>query len=96
MTIRSLEGSEFSAYGVGQSSGGIVLVKVPDSSAGAKAGFHSGDVIQQIGGKEVHTTSDLFRLLATRAESGGSMPIRLIRRQATVELKVPTDFGAPH
>ncbi len=94
MTLRGLEDSEYSAYGLAQSSGGVVLVKVPDSSAGAKAGFHAGDVIQGIGGKEVHTISDLFGWLAGRGAKDRPMEIRLIRQQASVELKLGSDFGA--
>lgn len=94
MTLRNLKGSEYSAYGVAQSMGGVVVVKVPESSAGAKAGFQSGDVIQQIGGEDVRTTGDLFGRLASRGAKARPVEVRLIRQQGPVDLKLATDFGA--
>lgn len=63
-TIRSLEGEEFSAFGVAKEDGGIQLADVPENSAAAKAGLKIDDVIQSINKHSVKTNADL--IVATR------------------------------
>jgi hypothetical protein len=81
-TVAVLVGEEFSAFGVSKEDGGIHLVKVPDDSAAAKAGFQSGDLIQKINSKPVKTVDSLLRLTAKKKP----MPVGFVRKQQPMSL----------
>lgn len=79
-TARSLEGEEYSAFGVAKEDGGVQLLAVPDGSALATAGLRTGDLIQGVNGKPVRTTQNLLEHM--KAESGKPVIITFIRNQA--------------
>jgi S1-C subfamily serine protease len=73
-TLHSLQGEEFSAFGVGKADGGVQLVKVPAKSAAALAGLRDNDLVQQVNGMKVSDTGRLFAAL----EKAGNAPIKLL------------------
>ncbi len=56
--LRELEGMEYSAYGIAEGEGGVVLIAVPPESAAAASGFREWDLIQSVDGKPVKTLAD--------------------------------------
>jgi len=82
--LHSLEGEEFSAFGVSKADAGVQLVKVPANSAAAKAGLRMNDLIQEVNGHKISHTDDLFAVL----NSAGSAPLKLrvIRSQQPEEI----------
>jgi PDZ domain/Right handed beta helix region len=88
--LHSLQGEEFSAFGVGKEDGGVQMVKVPAESPAAKAGFQDNDLVQNINGQKVSHTDHLFAALL----KAGSEPlnVRIIRNQQPKEI---TLLGVP-
>ncbi|MDG2221890.1 MAG: PDZ domain-containing protein [Rubripirellula sp.] len=85
-TLKSLAGSEFSAYGISKTDGGIVLVKSPQGSEATRLGLQAGDVIQQVNGKPVKTTGALLRTLV----DVGPAPyqLKMVRSQQATEIRI--------
>ena len=83
-SIRSLQGEEFSAFGVSKEDGGVQLVKVLEASDAARTGLQDNDLVQQVNGMKVSNTDQLF----TALEKAGQAPIKLrvIRNQQAVEI----------
>lgn len=86
-SLHSLEGEEFSAFGVGKDDGGVQLVRVPKDSPAAKAGLQENDLVQQVNERRVSDTAGLFAALL----EAGSRPlkVRLIRSQQPMEMDLP-------
>jgi hypothetical protein len=84
--LHSLEGEEFSAFGVSKEDMGVQLLEVPEESAAAKAGFHTNDLVQQINGFKVSHTDSLFAAL----NAAGSAPLKvmIIRNQQPASLEI--------
>ena len=84
--LHSLQGEEFSAFGVSKDDGGVQLVKVPAGSPAAKAGLQDNDLVQGVNGHKVSNTDHLFAALL----KAGSAPLelRIIRNQQPKELTV--------
>ena len=85
--LHSLQGEEFSAFGVSKDDLGVQLVEVPPGSPAAQAGLRSNDLVQGLNGRKVSNTDQLLgALLAT-----GSSPVKLrvIRNQQPLELVLP-------
>jgi hypothetical protein len=85
-TIKALSEEEFSAFGVSKEDGGIHLIKVPKTSAVAKAGFSENDVVQRIDGQPVKTVADLRRL--TEKRDGKPLKISYVRNQQEMSLSM--------
>lgn len=66
---------------------GVVVVEIQADSPAEKAGIKVGDIISQIGEKEVHNMSDLKRSLYDYSE-GESVELKIVRNteEMTVEL----------
>ncbi|MDF1843080.1 MAG: PDZ domain-containing protein [Rubripirellula sp.] len=85
-TLKSLTGSEFSAYGVSKSDGGVALVNSPQGSEAARLGLQAGDVIQQVNGKAVKTAE---ALLQTLVEAGPApYQLKMVRSQQATEMRI--------
>jgi membrane-associated protease RseP (regulator of RpoE activity) len=84
--LHSLQGEEFSAFGVSKEAGGVQLVKVPAGSAAAKAGLQDNDLVQGVNGQKVSNADQLFDALI----KAGSSPLhlRIIRNQQPKEMKL--------
>jgi hypothetical protein len=82
-TLHSLQGEEFSAFGVSKEDGGVQLVKVPAGSAAALAGLQDNDLIQQVNGTKI---SNIVQLFAALPKAGDTpIRVRIIRNQQAVE-----------
>jgi hypothetical protein len=86
--LHSLQGEEFSAFGVAKDDGGVQLVRVPKDSAAAKAGFQDNDLIQSLNGRKIANTDQLFAALL----AFGPQPpkARIIRNQQPKEMALPS------
>lgn len=62
-TVRGLSGMEFSAYGVSMEDGGVALVKVPQNTPLAASGLKEGDLILNINGKKVISSSQFLDMI---------------------------------
>jgi hypothetical protein len=85
--LHGLQGEEFSAFGVSKDDGGVQLVEVPNGSAAADAGLRQNDLIQQLNGRRIATTTDL----AATVNAAGSSPLklRIIRNQKPEDITLP-------
>lgn len=82
--LHSLEGEEFSAFGVSKEDSGVQLVKVPAGSQAQEQGLKDNDLIQGINGRKVSNAAQLFAALI---EFGPQpLKVRLIRNQKPMEL----------
>lgn len=83
--VASLQGEEFSAFGVRKEDGGVKVTAILADSPAAAIGLRAGDLIQQFNGRPTKTVGDLTAayLLA------GDKPVTLlvIRDQAEVQLE---------
>ena len=82
--LHSLEGEEFSAFGVSKEDGGVQLVKVPELSAAARSGLQENDLVQGVNGRKVSRAGDMFAALLDAGS--GQLKIRLIRNQQAREI----------
>ena len=85
-TLHSLQGQEFSAYGVSKEDGGVVLLKVPASSVAAKAGLKAGDVIQAVNGKKISRVNQFQKVLASI--KARELKFKVVRNQQAMEVTV--------
>lgn len=85
-SLKDLQGEEFSAYGVSQEAGGVVLEKVPAGSTAADAGLKTGDLIQVVHKKPVSNTEQLFNVLSKFHSD--SLNLKVIRNQQPIVLTV--------
>ena len=83
-SLHSLQGEEFSAFGVSKDAGGVQLVKVPAGSPAAKGGLQENDLVQNLNGHKVSNADELFAALL---ESDSSpLKLRIIRNQRPEEI----------
>jgi hypothetical protein len=82
-TLHSLQGQEFSAFGVSKEEGGVALQKIPKSSPADKAGLTQGDLIQGINGERISNTDQLFKALSRVASK--ELKLKIVRNQKTIE-----------
>ena len=68
--VKTLEGQEFSVFGVSEEEGGVHLVSVKRNTMAGQIGFRSGDLIQQVNGQPVRTVDDLKTLTEAAAGKG--------------------------
>lgn len=78
-TLRSLDGEEFSAFGVSQEAGGVQLMKVPESSNAAANGLLEDDLIQKLNGMKVSNADEFFTTLVKT--SGQPLTVTVVRNQ---------------
>jgi len=85
-TLHSLQGEEFSAFGVSKEDGGVQLVKVLADSDAARAGLQDNDLVQQVSGMKVSNTDQFFAAL----KKAGDTPVKLhiIRNQKPLEINL--------
>ncbi len=83
-TLHSLQGEEFSAFGVSKEDGGVQLVKVPANSDAARAGLQDNDLVQQVNTMKVSNTDQLFAALKKAGEA--PVKLRIIRNQQAMEI----------
>jgi parallel beta helix pectate lyase-like protein len=83
--------AEMSAIGIGKV-GGVHFLEVPRSSAAAKAGLRSGDVIVRIGSWEVATLADLRSILgATRQTAVSATVYNAVEREVQLPVIPPPE-----
>jgi hypothetical protein len=85
-TVAALEGEEYSAFGTSKDAGGIHLIAVPHTSAAAKVGFKTDDLIQLINDKAIKTVDDLRE--ATAQNDYKQLKIGLVRGQMEMSLSI--------
>jgi hypothetical protein len=85
-TVRAIEGMEFSAYGVAQADGGVMVLDVPADSAAGRAGLKKDDLIQGINASKVSNVKDLTT--ATSAAGKDPIEVRFVRGQKSQSLKL--------
>lgn len=84
--LHSIKNEEFSAFGTRKEDGGVALVKVPEGSAAAKAGFLENDLIQGINGQKV---KDAAGLLTAYAKAGkANLKVKTVRFQQVTTVTV--------
>src|SRR5208283_1318487 len=89
--VRAIAGMEFSAYGVAQADGGVVLLDVPADSAAARAGLKKDDLIQGINASKVSNVKELTTAYLSAAGNGPIYEVRLVRGQKLQSLKLPAE-----
>ena len=67
-----------SVMGIGEQ--GLAVLRVDPNGKGAEIGLHSGDIIVQVGGKDVSTPDDLTRTFSDAAAQKKQHVIALVRR----------------
>jgi hypothetical protein len=84
--LHSLQGEEFSAFGVSKEDGGVQLVRVRVGSEAARIGLKDNDLVQQINAHKTRNTDQFFAALA----ASGAAPVTLlvIRNQKPLEIKM--------
>jgi hypothetical protein len=90
MSLRALQGEEFSAFGVSKEDGGVQLTPIGNQTLtrAPRVGLQKDDLVQQINGQKVMTPEELL----SEVKKAGSTPIRvrLIRVQQPVEITLPS------
>jgi len=66
---------------------GVMITGVLQNGPAAQAGVRPGDVIVEVGGKQVSSVSELLSGVSA-LKPGTAAPLRLLRRDEAVELKV--------
>ncbi|TWU35034.1 right-handed parallel beta-helix repeat-containing protein [Novipirellula artificiosorum] len=84
--VQSLEGEAFSAFGVSQEDGGVVMSQISDNCDAAKAGLMEGDLVQAINAATVKTVEDLLKTVCGVADE--PLTVRVIRNQQPIEVKL--------
>ena len=84
--LHTLQGQEFSAYGVSKEDGGVALLNVPATSQAAKAGLKANDVIQAINGHKVSDVKKFESVLSSIKTK--ELQLKVVRSQQAMELKV--------
>ena len=67
---------------------GVIVVSVMERSPAARAQFQQGDVVQQIGGRQVRGVDDFYRLI--NAADGRSVQVELLREEEQASLQLQT------
>lgn len=79
--LQELGTEAFSAYGIAKDEGGVALIEVPESSAAARAGLKTGDLLLQINGRPVTKLSQVRRL--TGKSVTRPLKLSIVREQAS-------------
>jgi Right handed beta helix region len=79
-------GNEMSAFGVRFNSGGVALVQVPKNSLGAKLGFRTGDLIQEINGFKIKTIQDFKDFIQDKNKVSNKHTFILVRNQTRISV----------
>ena len=92
ISVQELNAELAKSFGVDLRRGGAVVVDVESGSAGQKAGLAQGDVILQIGDREVRKPADYYARAAVLMV-GDAVPITLQRNgnTKTVSLRIAAD-----
>ncbi len=84
--LRSLEGEEFSAFGVSKEDGGVALAEVSETSAAFRAGFRQNDLIQAVNENHVSNMEQLMKTLVQVGDA--SLKISMVRNQQATVLTI--------
>lgn len=84
MSLRALQGEEFSAFGVSKEDGGVQLIPVEPRTRAVWKGFKADDLIQQVNGQKVKTPKQFLDAI----EKAGTGPVRIgfVRSQQFIEI----------
>lgn len=85
--VKSLQGEEFSAFGVSKEDGGVALSQVGESTDAAKAGLLDGDLIQGVNDTKIKSVDDLRK--AYSSLDAKPYKLKLFRNQQSIEVKIP-------
>jgi S1-C subfamily serine protease len=66
----------------------VVVIGLADRGPAQRAGLRTGDVVQAIGGEEVHSLAGMFRRIWSLGEAGVDVTVRLDRDGHLVEQKI--------
>ncbi|HEX5791421.1 MAG TPA: PDZ domain-containing protein, partial [Luteolibacter sp.] len=86
-TLHSLQGEEFSAFGVSKEDGGVQFVKVLAESDAARAGLQDNDLVQLVNGIKVSNTDQFFAAL--KKAEGTPIKLSVIRNQKPIQISLP-------
>jgi S1-C subfamily serine protease len=74
--------------------GGVVVVEVAPGSPAAAAGLKEDDLLVKLNGRDVRSRLDYFLLLRW-TRPGQAVPVEVVRRAETVQMKVPLRAKRP-
>lgn len=86
--LKEPKGEEMSAFGVGFDEGGILLTQVNQNSAAAKAGFQTGDLLQDINGVKIKNVEQLKIYLTSNNNGIKKHILTVIRNQSSVKITI--------
>jgi S1-C subfamily serine protease len=66
----------------------IVVIGLADRGPAQRAGLHTGDVVQAIGGEQVHDLAGMFRRIWSLGRAGVEIPMLLDRDGRAIEQKI--------
>lgn len=92
--VRGLEGEEYSAYGVGKESGGVLVAGVREGTPAWRDGFREGDVVQSLNQQVIRTLSDLTLGIRSLPPGAGA-DFGVVRSQATLVIPVSGPLEPP-
>lgn len=84
--VQEIDGESFSAYGIAQDQGGVVLVTIPPRSAAARAGLAAGDVVLRHNGRKISSVKALHK--ADEGAKGRTVTLDVVRQQQPLTLKI--------
>jgi len=85
-TLRELEGLEFSALGVAEDAGGIIVIDAPSQSPVFAAGLRKGDFIQGVNGRAVRGAKEFLEAI-NAVPTGEKVRLDLVRNQQRMSLE---------
>jgi hypothetical protein len=93
-SIRGLQPGEFSAFGVPEDAGGVLVADVPAGSSAARAGLRTGDFIRVLAEETVRSPVDFGRKLL-RQPANQPATLRLRREQTAIQIDLAPPFDFP-
>lgn len=81
------------AFGT-QGERGVLVAQVRDDSAAGQGGLKAGDIIVELGGKDIAKVSDIHRVLAEQSP-GEQVKIVIVRDRTPLDLTVELGTAAP-
>jgi hypothetical protein len=88
MLLKEPVGNEFSAFGVGFDSGGLILTTVPENSEATKLGFRNGDLLLEINGFPIKGIQQLKEYFGSPMNSNKKHVFKVVRNQVGLEISL--------
>jgi hypothetical protein len=85
VTLRDMEGLEYSAFGVPADAGGVVVEEVPQQTGAHEAGLRMGDLVLGLNGRTVRGLTE-FREALNATPAGAKLRMEIIRNQQRLPL----------